>query len=335
MQVETDPVKLVQNTNRGVFQCPACQHEMALVPELLLQPCDCHFCHARILLPRKIGPFWLFRKLGQGGRGSVFQAFHEQHHNLTYAVKIPSRESQDRELCVRSLLHEAQIAHALAPHPGLVSLLASGWDGDECYLAMDYLQGETLSECIARQDGLPEVAVIRLGLQLLDVIEHIVDQGFLYRDLKPENVILNARGQAFLCDFGLTLPLDIAAGFGKRSFEGSPIYVPPERLLMEGEDCTSDIYSLGMVLYHAIAGTPYYTADEVFNVIRQHVSEVRMRTQRIRLTRVPRDFMQVMGRMIRRDPRERYSTFAEVREALKKLLRCRSCDTHITFRHPH
>lgn len=330
-----DADSLVANYDAGYYLCPACATRLPLAPDRQLAVEACDHCRAEVMFPKRVGPFWAFTKLGHGGRGSVYLAFHDVHRQSYYAVKVASRRGSDRLGNLQALQREAQVASDLDVHPNLVTVIAQGFDGDEYYMAMEYVSGQTLLECIEHHDGLPDVAVIQFGRQLIGALSHVMEQGYLYRDLKPENIIVGERGQVLLFDFGLALPRALAAEPIHHIVEGSPIYVPPERLLVQGEDEASEIYSLGMVLYHMAAGTPYYTAEEVYNLVRQHVSEVRMRTQRIKLARVARDLMAVISKMIKRDRQQRYQRLADVHTALEGLLAARSqAETEILFRRP-
>ena len=99
---------------------------------------------------------------------------------------------------------------------------------------------------------------------------------------------------------------------------GSPYYLPPERLLGQGEDASSEIYSLGMVMYYALTGRTYFDADEVESLARRHISRIRL-TAASKMREFRPELVDVLSKMVKQDYRERYQTFEEVRVALRVL----------------
>jgi serine/threonine protein kinase len=318
--VEYDVEKVIAEAFNDVFSCPYCGTHAAITADNLLSVNICSHCERPSLIPARLGEMWLLQELGCGGRGTVYMAVRDDARAQPLAVKVIPRDVEDHTRYRETLERELAIASQLPEHDSLVHVIEGGAIGDETYMVMNYIEGDNLARIIEESDGLPTEPVLRIGKSLISALRAVASTGYLYRDLKPENIMMRQDGSVVLVDFGLAIKGDIAQSGDSSEVEGSPIYVPPERLLGQGEDIRSEIYSLGHVLYHAACGTPYYNAQEVFNVLRAHTSGIRVRTQRIKLTRVREDLMMVISRMIKRNIDDRFPDYDEVEAAFDEII---------------
>ncbi|MFT5127303.1 MAG: serine/threonine protein kinase [Rhodothermales bacterium] len=317
------PRDIITNYEEGVFQCPYCGTRMALTNAEPLEASNCPNCEKLIMFPHKISHYWLFQVLGGGGMGIVYKAFHEHHHRSVYAVKILPRHARQNRRLFLALQREAQMSTRFAGHPTIVNVVAHGWSDGEYFMASEYIKGETLTARIDRLGCLDELEALNITLDLLGAVQFVASKSYLYRDLKPDNVLVNDQGRAFLLDFGLCLPRIVAARDLGDVIEASPIYVPPERLVGEGEDVRSEIYSLGMLLYQAALGCTYFNAKEADSLLRQHVSQFRLSDSLTRLDKLTPDLGAVVSKMIKRQPQDRYQDCRSLAADLQALVAVR------------
>ena len=204
--------------------------------------------------------------LGQGGMGAVYRAW-DMRLNVPVALKEmtpqPGLDPQTLAQLRQQFQQEAMVLARLN-HPHLVRVTDFFEESANTYLVMDFVEGESLADRIARQGALPEHDTLAWAGQLLDALAYCHAQGVIHRDIKPQNVIIRPDGRAALVDFGLVKlwdPRDPRTKTAMRGM-GTPEYAPPEQYEtdMGHTDARSDVYSLGATLYHALAGQAPPTA---------------------------------------------------------------------------
>lgn len=304
---------------QGKMPCNSCRHFIPLDGLEALKMVECPDCKAINFVPLKIGKYWLFEPLGGGGMGSVYKGLHIDIPDRLFALKVLSRIEKTKPTNIHALLNEARIGRIVGDHPCLVKCMDSGCEDGEYFAAMEMISGERLDKRIDRLGKLPESQVLQLALHILAAEQHILKCGYLYRDLKPENIIINTEGYAILFDYGLCIPREDALYPDDEYVSGSPYYLPPERLLGTGEDASSEIYSLGMVMYYALSGQTYFDANEVEALAKRHVSKVRLSVSS-KLRDFRPEIVDLLSRMIKQEKEERFQTFPEVAEQIKTIL---------------
>lgn len=198
--------------------------------------------------------------LGQGGMAAVYRAWHVGL-NVPVAVKEmmpqPGIDAETLSQLTDQFRQEAQTLARL-DHPHLVRVSDFFGQGEKAYLVMDFVEGESLADCIEREGSLPEEKVLGWAEELLDALAYCHAQGVIHRDVKPQNVIIGPNEQAVLVDFGLVKLWDPSDPRTKTRMRGmgTPEYAPPEQydLEMGHTDARSDVYGLGATLYHALSG---------------------------------------------------------------------------------
>jgi len=251
--------------------------------------------------------------------GVVYEAYDESLDRPT-AIKVISEEYFTNPDFVARFLREARTA-ARVHHPNLVNVYAAGCDSGLHYIAMEYVEGQSLAEVITQHAPMPLEEAVRYACQAAEGLDAIHAEGIIHRDIKPQNLLLDKRGHVRLTDYGLAKPLWGSGDQVTRTpvVMGTIPYVSPEQC--EGDDATfsSDIYALGVTLYQMIAGERPFksrTARELYREIKQGpppLSRLRPET--------PRLLALVVARMMAPQPEDRYATAREAADALSECLR--------------
>jgi serine/threonine-protein kinase len=237
-----------------------------------------------------VGAYRIVRQIGKGGMGAVFEAVTDKPGEPRAAIKVlHARLSGDPEALAR-FLNEGR-AIAAVDHPGIVRLLETGQlPSGACYIAMEYLDGETLGARLKRERRLGR-AGLRIGSEVANALAAAHRRNIIHRDLKPSNIILvpvdpgpDANGphdpprreRAKLIDFGiakLSVEDKEVQDFHTRTgtMLGTPVYMAPEQCRGVAVTDRTDVYSLGVMLYQALAGRPPFTSQADGDVLAMHI----------------------------------------------------------------
>ena len=229
--------------------------------------------------------------LARGGMGVVYRAVDERL-GVPVAVKemsLPAELGPERIAQLREQFRQEARVLARLNHPHLVRVTDSFSIGEAEYLVMDYAKGKSLIEWVRQVGALPEEQVLNWAGQLLDALAYCHNNHICHRDVKPQNVIIDADGRAVLVDFGLVKQTDTGATHTVTAIRGmgTPEYAPPEQAEYGGDahtDARSDLYSLGATLYHVLTGrapptvTQRVADPELLRPIREVAPHVSWRT---------------------------------------------------------
>ncbi len=220
------------------------------------------------------GRYQLGELIGQGSMARVFRA-NDLDNGRPVAVKILDRRFADSERECRRFFGEAQVLLAI-DHPGVVRVLDVGklLDGRP-FLVIEYLEGESLGDCVRRRGSLPIDEALRIVHQAALGLCAVHDAGIVHRDVKPDNIFLQNGPQpgVRLFDFGLAKlhKSDKQSQSGSGTMVGTAAYTAPEQVLAEPVDARSDVYSLGVVLFRAITGHLPFDAPADLDLVAQQV----------------------------------------------------------------
>ena len=318
--------------NEGFLKCSECDTQIFFKDYMSLKYEKCPKCETENFIPLKLDKYWLFSPIGDGGMGVVYKAI-DSETVKEYAVKIINKEDLSDEDAGEALIKEAKVGMEVSAHSNICTVFGYGQVDDEFYVVTDIINGERLDEYVVKRHsngGIEEEKVLLWGLQLLSALQHIYDCGYLYRDLKPQNImVINDAEDVILFDFGLCLELNLLSEkVEDEMIEGSPQYFPPERCNAELEGIYSEIYSLGMVLFFCLAGEPYYNSDNAMELLKQHTAKLRVSNISKRLYDYNPDIVAIVEKMIKREPEERFQSYREAYIAMNDIYKMYvSCGT--------
>ncbi|HKP91019.1 MAG TPA: protein kinase [Thermoleophilaceae bacterium] len=254
--------------------------------------------------------------LGEGGRKRVYLA-HDTSLERDVAIALVKTEGLD-DAARERVRAEARAMARLGDHPAIVTVHDIGDEDGEPYIVSQYMAGGALERMLdqAPDRRLDPDEAIRIADCVASALEHAHEKGVIHRDLKPANVWLAEDGTAKLGDFGLAFSLDRSRMTRTGTIVGTVAYMAPEQALGRGPDASSDLYSLGAMLYEMLTGRPPFAGDSAVSVISQHTSAEPVAPS-WHTPDVPRGLEEVVLRLLAKSPDERYPSATELREALR------------------
>ncbi len=275
-----------------------------------------------IAIGSTLEPFRIAAELGRGGGGTVYLAHQATPARMVALKLFGVRLAAGSEGLVR-FQRESRFLGSFK-HDHLVRVFAAGDFDGVPYLAMEFVEGESLQR-VVRPGGISIPRAVLLVAQVGRALAYIHNRGIIHRDLKPANILVqsDAAGteKALLADFGLARSLDDQTLTRTGAILGTPAYMAPEQALgsPDGPDVRSDIYGLGATLYHLLTGRRPHEADSTQALLVRIASEDPVTPRRMR-REIPRDLESVVLRMMAREPERRYQTAAEAAEDLERFL---------------
>lgn len=222
---------------------------------------------------RLLRGYKLLAEIGKGGMATVYKAVQLQLDRVV-ALKILSTHLAGDKSFVQRFLREAKLAATLA-HPNIVAVYDVGQGKGRYYLAMEYVEGETLSDLVKREGPLPESRALEIMRHIADALEHARARELIHRDVKPGNILVSADGAAKLADMGLARSVSTTTTQKTQGLVmGTPTYIAPEQASGERDlDTRTDIDALGATFFYTVTGQPPFDGDTVTAIIRKHLLE--------------------------------------------------------------
>jgi serine/threonine protein kinase len=270
--------------------------------------------HPQSLISALADRYRIIRELGRGGTATVYLA-DDMKHRRKVAIKVFDPQlaavvGSDR------FLREIELTAGLT-HPHILPLYDSGAANGVLYYVMPYIQGESLSDCLARQRRLPVEDAMRIARGVADALAFAHRKGIVHRDIKPGNILLQ-NGHALLADFGIARTVSLANDSALTQtgmIVGTPAYMSPEQLAGDVTvDARSDIYSLACVLFETLTGSPPFAGSKTDAVARR-LTEVAPRARTI-APEIPSAIDDALAKALDRDPKQRFATADEFAAAL-------------------
>ena len=264
----------------------------------------------------KIHRYTLLELIGQGGMGRVYLA-RDTRLNRNVALKILSPERVNNPRAIARFQREARVGAQLQ-HENLVRIYDEGEANGKCYLVMEFIEGKNIGAIIAEDGPIPPATAARLAQQVALGLEHAQLKGLIHRDVNPYNILVTRDGVAKLTDLGLAIDQSEQAQVTR---EGATVgtfdYVSPEQARhSHSVDTRSDIYSLGCTLYHMLTGQVPFTCPSLPEKLFAHQA-VEPEPVTKRVAGIPEGLSDVIQKMLRKSPDDRYPTPLDVAQALE------------------
>src|ERR671935_1587880 len=266
------------------------------------------------------GRYVLEELVRAGGMSSVFKA-RDTLLERRVALKILHPHFTDDEQYVERFRREARAVASLS-HPNIVTILDRGEDEGRQFLVFELVEGRTLKEVLDEEGWLPVRRALEIAIQVARGLAFAHEHGLVHRDVKPQNVILNGDGRAKVTDFGIARSLDVQGVTQSGAVLGTSNYIAPEQASGQPVDRTTDVYSLGVVLFELLTGEVPFPGESFVAVAMQHVSEAPPSVLEVRPD-VPVRVARAVDRSLEKDPVERFPTMdafaAELQACLAEL----------------
>jgi eukaryotic-like serine/threonine-protein kinase len=270
-------------------------------------------------VPERIGKYALKGEIGRGACGVVYKGF-DPFVQRDVAVKVALQDSGARNDLghERAFFAEARAAGMLQ-HPNIVSLYDAGVEGELSYIVMELIDGQTLlPQCRSGGARMPLEQVIDIGCRCARALDYAHGKNVLHRDIKPSNIMLTRDGTPKLMDFSIAEIRSGADDGSPRSVVGSPLYMSPEQVSRAPLGPPTDLYALGAVLFQLLTGTPPFANAEIPLLFRAIRNQPAPRVIELRPD-VPPALSEIVERLLRKDPAQRYASGAELAAALARL----------------
>jgi serine/threonine-protein kinase len=273
-------------------------------------------------MPTSIGRYQVQGSIGYGAMGAVYKAF-DPLIKRTLAIKtirldIP-RNSPQYKSFIERFYHEARISGTLS-HPNIVTLFDIGEEGGIPYLAMEFVEGDTLSSQIEKGVRFPPEKVISVVSQAASAVDYAHTKGVIHRDIKPSNMMLSEGDRVKVTDFGIAKLVDsemTQAG----TLLGTPSYMSPEQAMGDKLDGRSDIFSLGVCAFEMLCGEQPFPGTNVTSILYKLVHVDPIEPANLEMNGlVPQKWHEVFGKVLAKKPDDRYQTAAEFVQDLEYCL---------------
>lgn len=224
------------------------------------------------MIGQTIGNYKIIRSLGEGGVGRVYQGV-DTMLDREVAIKVLRPELARQTSIVERFRSEAVLLAKLN-HPNIATLYSLLRQGDELFMVLEFIRGETLEQLLHRRGALPEDDAIPIFCQALDGINHAHELGIVHRDVKPGNMILTANGILKVLDFGIARLLGTSRMTRSGNIIGTLEYMSPEQVRGLETDARSDIYGLGIMLYEILTGRLPFESENEFLLMKAQTEEM-------------------------------------------------------------
>jgi serine/threonine-protein kinase len=250
----------------------------------------------------------IMQEIGRGNMGIICLARDRELDELIALKFLPDELIYDNTVIER-FKQEVRSARRLA-HPSIVHIYDLNEELGRRFISMEYIQGKNLKDILFEKKKIPADDVIRISLQVASALDYAHSMKIVHRDIKPANIMLNDAGQVKVTDFGIAAMLERAGLTQTGSMVGTPLYMSPEQTEGTAIDGRSDLYSLGVMMYELVTGSPPFSSG---NISYQHV-HVKPQPPK----KVPESLTTIIMKCLEKDPSQRYQNAKELIADLDK-----------------
>ena len=275
-----------------------------------------HAGHAS-LIGATFGPYQVQALVGRGAMGTVYLA-RDTILKRQVALKVLLGHLARNPLLVRRFHREAQ-ATARLRHPNIVRIYAAGVEGGTPYIAMEFVEGEPLDRFLRRYGRLEWQRALHIGGQVAEAIAAAHAHGIVHRDVKPANIMLDLQGRVRLTDFGIAhVHAELEDGPPEESFLGTPRYMSPEQCANRGVGASTDLFSLGIVLFEMAAGFQPFQGESAVALIKRITNDDPPRLNKV-FPDSPDDVARLVAHLLEKRPEDRPPNASDVVRRVSEL----------------
>lgn len=267
---------------------------------------------------RLSGRYKILKMVGGGGMANVYLA-HDMILDRDVAVKVLRLDFANNEEFIRRFHREAQSATSLA-HPNIVTIYDVGDEDDSIYyIVMEYVEGQTLKEYIQKRSPVPIADALTIMQQLTSAISHAHQNHIIHRDIKPQNILVDPNGTVKITDFGIAMALSATSITQTNSVLGSVHYLSPEQARGGVANHTSDIYSLGIVMFELLTGRLPFSGESAVSIALKHLQSETPPLRRWNAA-IPQSVENIVLKATAKDPFHRYASVQEMEDDIRTAL---------------
>jgi serine/threonine-protein kinase len=262
-------------------------------------------------MTQQIGQYRVLSELGSGGMGVVYRAV-DLLLDREVAIKRLRSEYASSTNVIERFRKEAQL-QAKLNHPNIAQLYTLLQDGDSLCIVMEFIDGTVLRQFMP----MPWQSAVPVVLQVLEALDYAHRRGVLHRDIKPENIVVNHEGVVKVMDFGIAHALGAARLTRERVVIGTLEYMPPERIMNKEMDQSSDLYSVGTLMFEMLCGRLPFVNDSEYELLRAQVETVPPPVGQF-VSGVPEFVSSAVAKALEKDPKNRYASCADMATVLRE-----------------
>ena len=260
--------------------------------------------------------YQILKELGRGGMGIVFQA-HDKQLREQVAIKILSPILSTNSEALERMKREVSAARRVT-HPNVIRIHDIFETGGLNYVSMEYFHGSNLKEVIRKNGAMSMIEGFQIAAQICDGVEAAHKQGVIHRDLKSQNIIVDAAGQLKIIDFGLASTTHAEGMTATGLIMGTPEYMAPEQVAGKKVDERADLYSIGIILYELFTGSVPFTGESAIAIGFKQIKENPV-TPSERNKSISPELDQIIHKLLEKNPADRYRSVSELKKDLERI----------------
>jgi eukaryotic-like serine/threonine-protein kinase len=256
----------------------------------------------------------IVRLLGQGGMGAVYQA-QDKELERQVAIKVIRADMASNPEILRRFKQELILARQIT-HKNVIRIFDLGQADGIKFITMEYIEGENLQSVLRSKKKLEPAEAANILAQVCRALEAAHHEGVIHRDLKPQNIMLDKNGRAYVMDFGIARSMQSAGMTQTGALIGTPDYMSPEQAKGQSLDARSDLFSLGIIFYEMLSGKVPFEADTTMGKLWKRTNEPARPVDELDKT-IPKPLSDIVRKCLEIDPQKRYSSAGELLQQIE------------------